>query len=284
MNLHKHKFALIIALVFLLQTAFVTLYLTTKDNTTAVNNKETIAAVNIPEQSQAKTINIIEASKAQTVTTQATTVRMVLDELQIKLGPQDKVEPGLEEALTDSIKITRVVTKNITKEQAINYPVEQKADAELYLGEQKVLQKGKKGLEKLVYEVVLADGKEIGKKLLEKIVVKAPVAQVVAVGNRQTASRSGKSIEFDRMISMSATGYTHTGRMTYTDVWPSVGTVAVDPKVIPLGTRLYIDGYGFARAMDIGGAIKSNRIDLFFNSKAEALKWGRRNVQVFILK
>lgn len=83
---------------------------------------------------------------------------------------------------------------------------------------------------------------------------------------------------------MSATAYTHTGNKTYTGIWPSVGIVAVNPKVIPLGTRLYIDGYGYATAMDTGGAIKGNKIDLFFETRAEALKWGRRNVQVFVLK
>lgn len=285
MKLHKHKVALVIALVFLLQIVLITMYGTKKDDITAVNNE--VAATTIltaPEQIEGKTISVVEASKVQTVTTQATTVKMVLDELQIKLGPEDRVEPGLEEDFLDSIKITRVQTKNITKEQAINYPVEKKTDSELYQGEQRVLQKGKKGLEKLVYEVVLEDGKEIGRKLLKKIVVRAPEAQVVAFGNRQIASRAGGNIEFDQMIKMSSTGYTHTGRMTYTDIWPSVGIVAVDPKVIPLGTRLYIDGYGYARAMDTGGAIKGNKIDLFFDTKAEALKWGRRSVQVFILK
>lgn len=83
---------------------------------------------------------------------------------------------------------------------------------------------------------------------------------------------------------MTATGYTHTGQKTYTGIWPTVGIVAVDPKVIPLRSRLYIDGYGYATAMDIGSSIKGNRIDLFFESRQEAIKWGRRNVKVFVLE
>src|SRR5699024_2317005 len=63
-----------------------------------------------------------------------------------------------------------------------------------------------------------------------------------------------------------------------------VGTVAVDPNVIPLGTRLYVDGYGFCVAEDTGGAIKGNRIDLFFNSTSEARNFGRRQVKVYILE
>ena len=62
------------------------------------------------------------------------------------------------------------------------------------------------------------------------------------------------------------------------------GVVAVDPKVIPLGTKLYIEGYGYAVAEDTGGAIKGNRIDLCFTSRAQADNFGRRNVKVYILK
>jgi 3D (Asp-Asp-Asp) domain-containing protein len=59
--------------------------------------------------------------------------------------------------------------------------------------------------------------------------------------------------------------------------------VAVDPKFIPLGTRLYVDGYGHAVAGDTGGAIKGAKIDLGFDSNAEAIRFGRRKVTVRIL-
>jgi len=59
--------------------------------------------------------------------------------------------------------------------------------------------------------------------------------------------------------------------------------VAVDPRIIPLGTRLYIEGYGYAIAGDTGGAIKNFRIDLGYNSRSEAMKFGRREVKVYIL-
>lgn len=61
------------------------------------------------------------------------------------------------------------------------------------------------------------------------------------------------------------------------------GLVAVDPSVIPLGTRLFIPGYGDAIADDIGGAIKGNRIDLAFDSHAEALQFGRQDITVYII-
>ena len=62
-----------------------------------------------------------------------------------------------------------------------------------------------------------------------------------------------------------------------------MGIVAVDPRVIPLGTRLYVEGYGFATAADKGGAIKGERIDVFLETKEETRKWGRRQVEVFVL-
>jgi 3D (Asp-Asp-Asp) domain-containing protein len=74
------------------------------------------------------------------------------------------------------------------------------------------------------------------------------------------------------------------GWRTATNRKAGYGIVAVDPRVIPLGTRLYIPGYGYAIAADTGGAIKGNRIDLCFNTCSEAIRWGRREVKVYILK
>lgn len=65
---------------------------------------------------------------------------------------------------------------------------------------------------------------------------------------------------------------------------PNAKVVAVDPSVVPLGTKLYVEGYGYAVAGDTGGAIKGLRIDVFFNSNTEALQWGRRTVKVQVLQ
>lgn len=87
-----------------------------------------------------------------------------------------------------------------------------------------------------------------------------------------------------REMSVQATAYTHTGNTTFTGVYPHVGTVAVDPALIPLGSRLWIEGYGYGIAQDTGGAIKGHRIDLFMDTKAECLNWGRRTVKIYILE
>lgn len=80
-----------------------------------------------------------------------------------------------------------------------------------------------------------------------------------------------------------ATAYCHTGNRTKTGTWPEVGrTVAVDPKVIPLGTRVYIEGHGWRVAEDVGGMIRGSKIDLYVGSEEEAMQFGRREVRVVI--
>lgn len=99
------------------------------------------------------------------------------------------------------------------------------------------------------------------------------------VRQRELASRS----EGGTLV-LEATGYTHTGNQTFTETWPKTGTIAVDPKVIPLGTKLYIDGYGLGVAEDTGRLIKGRIIDLFFNTEREATNWGRRKVRVRVVE
>jgi 3D (Asp-Asp-Asp) domain-containing protein/septal ring factor EnvC (AmiA/AmiB activator) len=82
-----------------------------------------------------------------------------------------------------------------------------------------------------------------------------------------------------RTITVSATGYSLRGR-TATGLPTAPGVVAVDPAVIPLGTRMTIPGYGEAIAADIGGAVRGNTIDLWFSSHAQAMAWGRRTVTI----
>jgi len=91
-------------------------------------------------------------------------------------------------------------------------------------------------------------------------------------------------------IVMQATAYTksieegtHRG-ITRSGSQVSRGTVAVDPRVIPLGTKLYIEDYGHAVALDTGGAIKENRIDLYMDSREECFEFGRKDVRVWIIE
>lgn len=90
----------------------------------------------------------------------------------------------------------------------------------------------------------------------------------------QTPSRSVQAEIFQ------STAYTWTGNKTATGAWPEKGTIAVDPDVIPLGTLLWVEGYGIGIATDTGGAIKGHIIDVFFPTKEECIQWGRRDVRV----
>ena len=83
-------------------------------------------------------------------------------------------------------------------------------------------------------------------------------------------------------VTFEATAYTWTGCRTATGTWPSRGTIATDPRVIPTGSKLWVEGYGEAVAADTGGAIKGQRIDLYMDTKHECLQWGRRKVEVQI--
>ena len=85
-------------------------------------------------------------------------------------------------------------------------------------------------------------------------------------------------------ITFEATAYTWTGNRTTTGTWPSRGTVAVDPLVIPLGTELHIEGYGPAVALDTGGDIQGQIIDLYMDSYQECIEWGRRQVEVRVME
>ena len=103
-----------------------------------------------------------------------------------------------------------------------------------------------------------------------------------------SSSTSSSSSSYLKTLTMTATAYTATGNKTATGVWPTrnssgVSTVAVDPNVIPLGTKLYIEGYGYAIAADTGGAIKGNIIDLYMNSNSECINFGRQSVTVHIV-
>jgi 3D (Asp-Asp-Asp) domain-containing protein len=104
----------------------------------------------------------------------------------------------------------------------------------------------------------------------QRTIAMSPSAQPVAIAT------SGP-----RTITVSSTGYSLRGR-TATGMPTAAGVIAVDPAVIPLGTRLTIPGYGTGIAADTGGAVHGNVIDLWFPTLQEALAWGRRTVTITI--
>ena len=106
-------------------------------------------------------------------------------------------------------------------------------------------------------------------------------------GHGTELSYNGVPNKYSRVLTMQASAYSaqDPGNSNYTATGSRLkkGIVSVDPKLIPLGTRLYIEGYGYAVADDVGGAIKGHRIDLAYDSRSEALQFGRQTVKVYVL-
>jgi len=124
----------------------------------------------------------------------------------------------------------------------------------------------------------------------DKVVKKAVTPKKVVKSVAKTPSRSDSdNVVKEFTVSASAftancngcSGVTKTGINLKSN--PDVKVIAVDPSVIKLGTKVYVEGYGYAIAGDTGSAIKGNKIDVFFPTKEAAYKWGRKNVTIKIL-
>ncbi|GFN21729.1 3D domain-containing protein [Thermanaeromonas sp. C210] len=212
------------------------------------------------------------------------TVAQVLAAAGITLGPLDRVEADLAGTEGEaSLRVFRVRQEIEVEREAIPYKVERQADFRLERGEQKVVREGREGIRCYKYRVTKEDGRVVKRELLDTWVEAQPRSKVIAYGTR-TPEAVAAMAGTGKILEVEATAYTHTGNPTATGIYPYRGIVAVDPRVIPLGTRLYVEGYGYAWAQDTGGLIKGHRIDVFMETEKEALQWGRRRVRVHILE
>jgi len=229
---------------------------------------------------------VLDGEKYKTVKTTQMKVKDILENAGIKPGSNMIVKPSLNSVIEEeaTIYVTRVTTKEVVIKEEIPYDTHKKRDGLLQKGKTRIVQKGAKGIKELTYRITVAKGKVIDRDLMKVRVLKEPVSEIIAVGTLNTISRGGSRFRYKKVIDVIATAYTHTGGNTATGKWPGRGTVAVDPSVIPLGSRLYIEGYGFGVAQDVGSSIKGSRIDVFFESKSAALRWGRKRVKVYILE
>lgn len=239
------------------------------------------------------------------VLTHKTSIREVLDESKIELSESDRLEgaeidstvyPGM------NLRIVRIKEDLIIEKKPISYKVERRPNQRLDQGIEKTVREGKEGVQELLYRVVYEDGELKSKELVKETVANTPVNKLVEYGtvSKYTCAR-GETFRYKKVLDMRATAYTSsfkdTGKnpdhpqfgITYTGIKAKRGIIAVDPKVIPLGTRVYVEGvgktpdYGFALAADIGGGVKGNIIDIYVNTQAEADGWGIKKVKVYIL-
>lgn len=212
------------------------------------------------------------------------TVADALTKLGIVLGTKDKVSWALDHMLApnEQVRVVRVSERVETVKSEIPYQtVTKEADYPVGLPD-KIVSRGANGSQEQTVRLTFEDGKEVDREILSQQIVSAPINQVVSRGAQTSISRGGKTINFKKAYVMRATAYCIPGGTTATGASVRWGVIAVDPSVISLGKNVYVDGYGESRALDTGGVIKGNRIDLYMNSKEAATAWGVRNVMVYV--
>lgn len=207
------------------------------------------------------------------------------------------VTPSLDSPLVSGMEISAPDVFVRLERDSVELPVttETRTDGSLPAGRRVVVSEGRPGRVLRVYRVVVTNGIEGPRTLTTEQVVATQRPRVVAVGTAP-ALRPGRSVVAraaerpptrGRKMRVVATGYSaqqpDLDDRTATGALARHGVIAVDPDVIPLGTRVYVPGYGYAIAADTGGAIDGNRIDLCFDTVAEAIVWGRRSVTIVIL-
>lgn len=177
-----------------------------------------------------------------------------------------------------------VVYESKLESKPLEIEVKYVFDRTLRAGSMKKVSHGTPGKVLTMVQYALKSGKVVSKKVLWTKVERGEPA-VIHIAREGYATTRG-SFERVRVLEMEATAYSseETDSRTATGRATGFGVVAVDPKVIPLGTKLYIEGYGFAVAGDTGGAIKGMKIDLGMRNLAECRKFGRRKVRVHVLR
>jgi len=244
------------------------------------------------------------------------TVADALKKAGVTLGEHDMVSDDQATALYEglSVSVDRVTYKERTETEAIAHGSSSYESSAYNKGEKVVEKAGVDGEKTIVYRDRLVNGEVAQTEKVSESVTKEPVDEVVAVGtyvkpkpvvNNKPATNTGSTsssagtiagYSYSKVLYGKGTAYTNenglAGKYTSTGMLAQVGVVAVNPNVIPYGTKLYIttaDGsitYGYCVAGDTGGFIYSHPdtiVDLFYNTAAECYAFGRRDIVVYVL-
>ena len=224
------------------------------------------------------------------------TVGDALTEIGVGLSGLDEVLPSLDAPLYPDIQITilRVVEEIDLEEEFAPYETIFVGDPNLLIDTRDV-SPGAEGITRRRYRIRFEDGQEVARTLEDVWVAQEPRQQVISYGQKivpQTfVNEAGEEIVYWRKMRMRATSYSASTAGVPTSVpWYGItrtgdvmrkGVVAVDPKLIPLRSRVYVPGYGYGDALDTGTAIQSKRIDLGYDDHNLELwsKW----VDVYLL-
>jgi uncharacterized protein YabE (DUF348 family) len=202
----------------------------------------------------------------------------------------DEVSPSLDSKVEENsnVQLVKVDTKDLVEKQPINFDTIVENDENLDTSVQKVKSDGVNGQKEITYQVVYKDGVEVSRNVKSAKTIVEPQNKVVIKGTGQVyASRGGEQIKYKKKVSSIATAYsghstTATGRRPVRNEG-GLSTIAVDPSVVPLGSKVFVDGYGYAIAADTGGAIKGNKIDVYLDSSSDCDNWGRRSVNLLLV-
>lgn len=251
-------------------------------------------------------VELTSDGEQQKLWTTSTTVADFLERESVTLSELDRVEPSLDNRLDQEseVKVIRVEKVTDVVEESVAFGTVTRKDDQLRSGKEKVVQSGENGKVNKHYEVILEDGKEVSRELIKTDTVKESKDRIVAVGTQPapttttsrgsspSSSSNNTSKSNGRTFTVTATAYTAgcsgCSGITATGINlnnnRNLKVIAVDPNVIPLGSRVHVEGYGEAIAGDTGGAIKGNKIDVHVPTKSDAYRWGTRTVKVTIIK
>ncbi len=244
-------------------------------------------------------VTVVIDGTPHTLRTAAATVSDLLNQQAVVFDRHDAVSPALSSAVENDTVVTvkHVDSWTETVRKKLAAKVVKRWAFTLAMGRTKVVDPGAPGVAETSFVVTRSpDRKAVRRTALVSRILRAPRARIVAEGIGEYTALSAlasKGVEgtlrlASSALSMVATAYTAgcggCSGITASGRPAGHGVVAVDPRVIPLGTRMYIPGYGHAVAGDTGGAIRGNRIDLGFNSNAQAYQFGRRPVTVYLIK
>ena len=234
--------------------------------------------VNITYQGKTQSLSMGKATVGELVATAGIPLTGV------RLEPSGETVPvaGMD------IKVLTLREEIVEREVAEPFTVLHQPDPAMEKGNEEVVTAGEDGVKIVKTRLYYEDEKEVAAEVLTEKVVTLPQPRLIKTGTRDTVETSRGAVRFNSVRTMEATAYTPNdggnGGLTATGVMAHRGVVAVDPNVIPLGSKVYISGYGVAMAADTGGAIKGDRIDLCMEGYGEAMDFGRRTVRVYLLE
>jgi len=193
----------------------------------------------------------------------------------------------------------RISNKIEVINQEIPFDTQYVESDKLLPGNREIQEKGEKGILRQVVKTVEVGGKISDQQVQSSFEFKSSKREVILRNSKPAPKKkvilqnaiptAAVGLELANMnisltLNVESTAYTFTGNKTATGVEPKQGVIAVDPKVIKLGSKVYVEGYGYAIAADTGGAIRGNRIDVFFPTLRQCINWGRKAIRIYVLK